>query len=101
MTTKQELATVKDLVLHVLKTKPNTRNSDTLLYLEACKYIGAKTIEDIERIGLNIISVHKIRQVIQNKEGLYLPDKEIRSERKRRSSDIREYMRNLNEKEIK
>ena len=95
MTTKQELNTVKELVLHILKTKPKTRNSDTLLYLEACKHIGAKTIDDIERIGLSIISVHKIRQVIQNKEGLYLPDKKVKEERSRRKLEVRDYMKKL------
>lgn len=95
MTTKQELNTVKELVLHILKTKPETRNSDTLLYIEACKYIGAKSIEDMERINLSIISVHKVRQVIQNKEGLYLANEDVKTERKRRKLEVRDYMRRL------
>lgn len=92
MTIKQELNTVKDLIIHILKHKPNTRNSDTLLYLETCKYLGAETIDDMMALDLNIITVHKIRQVIQNKEGLYLPDKEITRERKRRKVEIKDYM---------
>ena len=54
MTTKRELRTVKELVEHVLETKPKTRNSDTLLYIEACKYLGAKTLDDLEKIKLKL-----------------------------------------------
>ena len=42
---------------------------------------------------VNLISIHKVRQVIQNKEGLYLADTEVKSNRWKRSSEIREYMR--------
>lgn len=92
MTTKRELRTVKELVEHILENKPETRNSDTLLYLESCKYLGAKSLEDLERIKLNIITVHKIRQVIQNKEGRFLPDKKVKEERNRRRWEVRDYM---------
>lgn len=92
MTTKRELRTVKELVEHILEVKPKTRNSDTLLYIEACKYLGAKTLEDLEKIKLNIISVHKIRQVIQNKEGRFLPDENVKEERARRRWEVKDYM---------
>ena len=92
MTTKRELRTVKELVEHILETKPKTRNSDTLLYIESCKYLGAKTLEDLEKIKLNIISVHKIRQVIQNKEGRFLPDENVKEERTRRRWEVKDYM---------
>ena len=92
MTTKRELRTVKELVEHILETKPKTRNSDILLYIEACKYLGAKTLEDLEKIKLNIISVHKIRQVIKNKEGRFLPDENVKEERARRRWEVRDYM---------
>ena len=92
MTTKRELRTVKELVEHILETKQKTRNSDTLLYIEACKHLGAKTLEDLEKIKLNIISVHKIRQVIQNKEDRFLPDENVKEERARRRWEVRDYM---------
>lgn len=92
MTITRELNTVKDLVSHILETKPHTRNSDTQLYIEACKHMGAKTIEDMEKMNLSIISVHKIRQVIQNKEGLFLADEEVKTERSRRRWEVKDYM---------
>jgi hypothetical protein len=88
-----ELNTVKDLVLHVLKNNPETRNSDTLLYLECCKVLGATNIEDIEDINLSIISVHKLRQVIQNKDKMFMPDEHAKQVRKQRSYQVRQYMR--------
>ena len=95
MTVKQELNTVRELVEHILETKPATRNSDTLLYLEACKYMGANTIDDLQRLNLNIITVHKIRQVVQNRDGMYPPDEKIKKERSRRRVEIRDYMKKL------
>lgn len=92
MTTKRELKTVKELVEHVLETKPKTRNSDTLLYIEVCKHLGAESLEDLEKIKLNIISVHKTRQVIQNKEGKFLPDEKVKEERARRRWEVKDYM---------
>jgi hypothetical protein len=88
-----ELNTVKDLVLHVLKNKPETRNSDTLLYLECCKALGATSIKDIEDINLSIISVHKLRQVIQNKDKQFMPDENVKEVRKARARLVRQYMR--------
>ena len=95
MTVKRELETMKELVTHILKTQPKTRNSDTVLYIECCKYMGATTLEDLESLGLNIITVHKIRQVIQNKDGLFPPDKNVKEERARRRFSIKGYMSNL------
>lgn len=92
MTTATHLNTIRELVEHILKTKPHTRNSDTQLYIEACKYMGAKTIADMEKLNLSIISIHKIRQVIQNKDGLYLADEEVTKERNKKRLEIKDYM---------
>lgn len=92
MSVKKEMETVKQLVEHILESKPKTRNSDTLLYLEACKYLGAETLDDIETINLNVISIHKIRQIIQNKEGRFLPDENIKTERANRRWEIRDWI---------
>lgn len=88
-----ELNTVKDLVLYVLGSMPETRSNDTLLYLECCKVLGATSMEDIQDLNLSIISVHKIRQMIQNKDKMYMPDEKAKEVRKKRASEVRQYMR--------
>ncbi|MDT9683446.1 hypothetical protein RND61_15465 [Streptomyces sp. TRM76323] len=87
-----ELNTVKELVEKVLSRNVATRSNDTKLYLECCKELGCKTMKDIERMNLSIITVHKLRQVIQNKEGHYNPAKEVLAIREKRHVSIREYM---------
>lgn len=93
MNVSHEFNTVKQLAEHVLANNPDTRNSDTLLYIEMCKEMGAKTIDDIPKLGLNVITVHKIRQVIQNKEGNYLPTILVKEVRNARNKEIRDYMK--------
>lgn len=88
-----ELNTVKDLVLHVLSSKPETRSNDTMLYLECCKMLGATSMSDLEDLNLSIITVHKMRQVIQNKDKKYMPDEDAKTVRRRRSHEVRQYMR--------
>lgn len=95
MSVTNELNTVKQLVLHVLKNHPETRDSDNLLYLHCCEYLGAKTINDLKKLNLSIISVHKIRQVIQNKEGLYKPSEDVKEIREQRRIEIKDYMSRL------
>jgi hypothetical protein len=88
----QELHSVKDLVMYVMDANPDTRNNDTLLYLECCTLLGAESIQDIEDLGLNIVTVHKARQRIQNKFKTLMPDENIESIRKSRYRQIYEYM---------
>lgn len=88
-----ELNSVKTLVTSVLADNPETRSNDTKLYLECCRKLGATTFNDIYEMGLSIISVHKARQVVQNKEKMYLPEPEVTENRKHRCEDVREYMR--------
>ena len=95
MSIKKEFETVKQLAEYVLSVNKGARNSDTVLYAEMCKMLGAKTVDDISKIGLNMITVHKIRQVIQNKEGKYLPDENVKEIRKGRSLAIKDYMAKL------
>lgn len=90
-----ELKTVKDLVESVLKDNIETRANDTLLYMECVKKLGAKTLEDVEEINLSIISVHKMRQIIQNKHNMYLPEKEVVKNRLSSAKEIRELIKNL------
>ena len=92
MTITKELNTVKDLVVSVLEDYPQARNSDTYLYEKCCERLGAKYISDISKIGLSVISVHKIRQVVQNKDKMYMPTEDAKKKRKVREVEIREYM---------
>lgn len=87
-----ELDTVKQLVTRVLSENKATRNNETLLYLECCRKLGAKSIDDIEKMNLSIITVHKMRQVIQNKDGLFKSDVEVRKQRANRATKIKDYM---------
>lgn len=90
-----ELNTIRDLILHILEEYPETRDSDTLLYIKCCELLGVKNLEDIKKINLNIISVHKVRQKIQNKEGLFPPSKDVKELREKRRLNIRDYMKRL------
>lgn len=88
----KEFKTTKSLILHVLENYPNTRDNDNNLYVQCAKELGAKTLEDLENIELNMVSVHKLRQKIQNKEGLFLPSEKIQELRNIRKDEIREIM---------
>jgi len=91
-----ELDTIKELVISVLAENANTRSNETLLYLECCKKLGAKTMDDLQKMNLSIITVHKLRQVIQNKDGLFRSEEKVRKHRVNRASKIKEYMIRLN-----
>ncbi|WP_127760739.1 hypothetical protein [Peribacillus asahii] len=95
MSVKVEFDNIRVLILNILENHPEARDNDTLLYLEACKYLGAKSIEDLVKLNLSIISIHKMRQVIQNKEGLFKPSEETEKARSRRRVAIKEYMSRL------
>lgn len=90
----QEFKTTKQLVLHVLENYPETRNSDNQLYIQAAKLLGARTLDDLNKIKLNMVSIHKLRQQIQNKEHLFEADEEVKEIRKVREKGIRNYMIN-------
>lgn len=89
---EKEFKTVKELVEYCLEKFEEVRNSDTLLYLKCCEVLGAETIQQIKDLELNMISVHKIRQVIQNKEKKWLPSDSVKGVRKQREKDIKKYM---------
>jgi hypothetical protein len=92
MNTKSELNSVKKLVLYILEKYPETRNNDTKLYLQCARELGAKTLDDLERINLSIVSVHKVRQPIQNKLGLFKSDKKTKEKREQIQMDFRDWM---------
>jgi hypothetical protein len=92
MNTKAELSSVKNLVLRVLDKYPETRNSDTKLYIQCAKELGAYTVDDLMRIKLNIISIHKCRQYVQNKLGLFPPTEDVKQARVERQMSFKEFM---------
>lgn len=94
--TVEELNSTKELVEFVLDKYPETRHSDTMLYLQCGKLLGAKNINDLERLNLNIISIHKARQVIQNKENKFLPTEDVLKIRQQRAKSVKDYMGRLN-----
>jgi hypothetical protein len=57
--------------------------------------LGAKTTEHLKEIPINIISIHKARQIIQNKEGKYLPDENIQKVRKQRDKEFKAYLQKI------
>lgn len=91
MTVTQEFKTIRDFILYVLEHKPSTRNCDNELYAECAKMLGAKSIDDMNSIGLSIVSVHKERQIIQNKLHMFEADEEVKRKRKQRQKEFRVY----------
>jgi hypothetical protein len=92
MNTKSELNSTTKLVMRVLEQYPETRNSDNKLYIQCAKELGAETIDDLMKINLNLISLHKTRQRIQNKLGLYLPTEDVKQARVERQMSFKEFM---------
>ncbi len=88
-----EYKNYKQLVLNVLENYPETRDSDTSLYLRCCRELGANTIDDLEWLNLNIVTVHKTRQYIQNREGKFRPSEEIEEVRSQRAKEIKNIMK--------
>jgi hypothetical protein len=64
---------VKKLVTDVMKECLKARYDDTYLYLKCCEKLGATEADEMYSTGISIISVHKLRQVIQNKQNKLKP----------------------------
>jgi hypothetical protein len=92
MNTRSELNSVKKLVLRVLECYPETRNSDNKLYIQCAKELGARLIDDMDTIGLSIVTLHKCRQRIQNKDFMYPPTKEVAEARYERQLEFKDWM---------
>ena len=92
-TVKEEFKQTKKLIEKVLEEVPRTRDSDTMLYLECLKRLGVRNFSEAEVCGLSIVSVHKLRQEIQNKEKRFQPTDDTKRMRREREETIREYFR--------
>lgn len=87
-----EFNTLRDFLIEIMNEYPETRNNDTLLYTTCCKKLGCNSINDIEELGLSVISIHKTRQLIQNKLGFCQPSDKVKELRNQRKFDIKQYM---------
>lgn len=92
MSVTSEFNTLKDFLINIMEKYPSTRDSDTRLFVQACRELGASSLDDIETLGLNVVSIHKTRQMIQNKLGLCRPSEYVTEVRNKRNFDIKDYM---------
>lgn len=88
----KEFTTIRKLVEHVMEKYPHTRNSDTALFCQCYRELGIHTLDEIEASGISIHHVDRLRRVIQNKEGKFLPVEEVKKGRRIREQKIRAYM---------
>ena len=97
---KQEFGTIKEMLYSVMTKHPETRSDDTLLYVKCCEEMGAKNLSDLPKMGISIISVHKMRQVIQNKEKKFLPMQSVVHGRKLRNGEVRSFLNEERERRV-
>ncbi|MEC1768299.1 hypothetical protein [Schinkia azotoformans] len=95
MSVVSEFNNLKELIESILEHNEECRSNDTKLFVECCKHLGVKTLDQISDSGINMISVHKLRQVIQNKEHKFLPSDSVIENRSKRNFDIKKYMVNF------
>lgn len=82
---------VRDMVRYILKNYKETRSNDTKLFIKVCEMHNLKTCKDIYNSDISIITIHKARQIIQNKEKLFLPDECVYEERQKMSKILKNY----------
>ncbi|WEG18662.1 hypothetical protein PQ478_09285 [Alkalihalophilus pseudofirmus] len=90
--TRRKLNEVKELVMSVLAEDEKARSNDTYLYLKCLEKKNVETLEGAYNADLSIVSVHKIRQKIQNKEGLFLPSDKVIEAREELNKEVKNYM---------
>ena len=89
---KEEFGSVKALVMKILRDFPETRNSDNVLLCQICETLGMTKISELRDSPINIISIHKTRQRVQNTLGLYQAPKEVQELREERAEVIKDMM---------
>lgn len=74
MNKREELRTAQNIVRDILETNPDTRNSDTALYLKVCEKVNPKALDkpfwvvlgSLKELGLpNFETVRRTRQKLQ------------------------------------
>jgi hypothetical protein len=78
-----------DLVLYVLENYEDTRSNDNKLLCKICELMGIEKVKDLYSSNISIITIHKARQKIQNKLGLFNPDESVMSERRKISNRLK------------
>lgn len=85
-----------DLVMYVLENYEDSRSSDNKLLCKICELMGIEKVKDLYDSNISIITIHKARQKIQNKLGMFNPDESVMSERRRISNRLKKEVFNKN-----
>lgn len=89
----KEFKSIKNLVMHVLESDELSRSNDNRLFVKCAELLGITNLTQLEDVSnLNLISVYKTRQLLQNKHGLFKPSEEVVNVRKMRNREIKQYM---------
>lgn len=92
--TKQELQNTKVLVRNVLESEKRARNSDKYLIWHIWRNIQHKDLNRFEKFKEvhHPRSIIRVRQEIQNQDGMYLPtDPDVIKKRRIKEKEIRDY----------
>lgn len=102
----EELKTTVDIVRHLLKTEPQTRNSDNFLYLRVLQIVGNKHGIDINNMSvirflleLNAIglpafeTVRRSRQKLQASHPEYAANENVEAQRMLNEKEYRNFAR--------
>lgn len=82
--TSNEIESTYEIVKMILKAKPDTRSSDTLLLAYVQKYC-----KDNDFTPLSTESLSRARRRIQNTEGLFPASKEAQEKRRKKQEEYR------------
>jgi hypothetical protein len=86
----EELKTIKQAVKEVLEECPKARNSDKLLTILVFRKLGFGIwIEDLKN-SPSFESIRRMRQRLQNTEGICPPEEDIDAMRNKREVEFRE-----------
>jgi len=97
MQPEQELKQVKGIVEEILSTDERARNDDKYLTFKVMQRYTKIYIpfEDFNKIPA-FESIKRMRALIQNKEGRYLPtDLKVKEERMKKSDALRRFFANM------
>lgn len=96
----RELKQTTELVKHLLQTKPETRNSDMLLFVEVCRAINPEIVRyPMQHVLLHLTefrlptteTVRRTRQKIQAEFPELASDKRIQKMKAEREKEFRQY----------
>lgn len=82
--TAKELGTTYAIVRHILKTKPDTRNSDTILLAYVQKFC-----KDNNMAPISPATIFRSRRKVQNQEKLYRASEDVQERRAQKAEEFR------------